>query len=133
MIVYEVTGKIVPEGGIPLSVGVIVVNVETALNILAAYEDGTPVTDKYLTVTGAVRSPKSVRVPLGITVREAVELAGGATVSDYVVVNGGPMMGVTVSPKSWVTKTTKGLIVLPVEHSLLTSLKKPLDLSLIHI
>ena len=130
VIVYEVTGKIVPEGGIPLSVGVIVVNVETALNILAAYEDGTPVTDKYLTVTGAVRSPKSVRVPLGITVREAVELAGGATVSDYVVVNGGPMMGVTVSPKSWVTKTTKGLIVLPVEHSLLTSLKKPLDKSI---
>lgn len=129
VIVYEVTGKIVPEGGIPLNVGVIVVNVETALNILAACKNGTPVTDKYLTVIGAVRSPKSVRVPLGITVKEAIDLAGGAAISDYAVVNGGPMMGMTVSPESLVTKTTKGLIVLPVGHSLLTSLKKPLERS----
>ena len=34
VIVYEVTGRIVPEGGIPVNVGVVVVNVETALNIL---------------------------------------------------------------------------------------------------
>ena len=34
--VYEVTGRIVPEGGIPLNVGVIVANVETMLNIYNA-------------------------------------------------------------------------------------------------
>ncbi|MDO5115145.1 MAG: SLBB domain-containing protein [Synergistaceae bacterium] len=130
VVVYEAAGRIVPEGGIPLNVGVIVVNVETALNILAAYEEGLPVTDKYLTVTGAVRSPKSVKVPIGITVSEAIELAGGATVADYAVINGGPMMGMTVAPDSVVTKTTKGLIVLPSGHSLLTSLKKPLERSI---
>ena len=129
VIVFEVTGKIVPEGGIPLNVGVIVVNVETALNVLAAYEDGTPVTEKYLTVTGAVRAPKSVRVPLDITVKEAIDLAGGAAVSDYAVINGGPMMGMSVSGDSLVTKTTKGLIVLPAGHCLLASLKKPLERS----
>lgn len=32
VIVYEVTGRVVPEGGIPLNVGVVVSNVETALN-----------------------------------------------------------------------------------------------------
>ena len=130
VIVYEVTKRIVPEGGIPLNVGVVVMNVETALNVLDAYNEGKPVTDKYVTLTGAVRNPKSVKVPLGITVREALELAGGPTVSDYTVINGGPMMGIPVSPDSLITKTTKGLIVLPKGHSLLLSLKKPLSRSL---
>ena len=130
VIVYEVTKRIVPEGGIPLNVGVVVMNVETALNVLDAYNEGKPVTDKYVTLTGAVRNPKSVKVPLGITVREALELAGGPTVSDYTVINGGPMMGIPVSPDSLITTTTKGLIVLPKGHSLLLSLKKPLSRSL---
>ena len=47
-------GALVPEGGIPLNVGAIVTNVETALNVLEATE-GRPVTEKYVTLTGAVR------------------------------------------------------------------------------
>lgn len=129
VIVYEVTGRIVPEGGIPINVGVVVTNVETALNVLDA-ADGHPVTDKYVTVTGAVRGPKTVKVPLGITVAEALELAGGSTVPDYRVVNGGPMMGRLVSPESVITKTTKGLIVVPAGHPLLNSLERPLNVSL---
>ncbi len=129
VIVYEVTGRIVPEGGIPINVGVVVTNVETALNVLEA-ADGHPVTDKYVTVTGAVRGPKTVKVPLGITVAEALELAGGPTVPDYRIVNGGPMMGRLVSPESVITKTTKGLIVVPAGHPLLNSLERPLNVSL---
>ena len=71
VIVYEVTGRIVPEGGIPLNVGTIVTNVETALNVLEATE-GRPVTEKYVTLTGAVHTPKTVKVPLGITVAEEI-------------------------------------------------------------
>lgn len=125
VIVYEVTGRIVPEGGIPLNVGVVVTNVETALNVLDASE-GRPVVEKYVTLTGAVRAPKTVKVPLGITVAEALALAGGPTVSDYKVVNGGPMMGKIVSVGSAVTKTTKGLIVVPAGHPLLVSLERPI-------
>ena len=109
--------------------GVVVTNVETALNVLDA-ADGHPVTDKYVTVTGAVRGPKTVKVPLGITVAEALELAGGPTVPDYRIVNGGPMMGRLVSPESVITKTTKGLIVVPAGHPLLNSLERPLNVSL---
>lgn len=124
VIVYEVTGRIVPEGGIPLNVGVVVTNVETALNVLDASE-GKPVVEKYVTLTGAVRTPKTVKVPLGITVAEALALAGGPTVSDYKVVNGGPMMGKIVGVDSTITKTTKGLIVVPAGHPLLVSLERP--------
>lgn len=125
VIVYEVTGRIVPEGGIPLNVGVVVTNVETALNVLDASQ-GKPVVEKYVTLTGAVRTPKTVKVPLGITVAQALALAGGPTVSDYKVVNGGPMMGKIVSVNSAVTKTTKGLIVVPAGHPLLVSLERPI-------
>lgn len=125
VIVYEVTGRIVPEGGIPLNVGVVVTNVETALNVLDASQGG-PVVEKYVTLTGAVRTPKTVKVPLGITVAEALALAGGPTVTDYRVVNGGPMMGKIVGVDSAVTKTTKGLIVVPAGHPLLTSLERSL-------
>lgn len=130
VIVAEATGRIVPEGGLPIHVGVVVCNVETALNLYDAYTDGAAVTQTYLTLTGEVRTPKTVRVPIGITVREALALAGGPSVSDYEVVNGGPMMGKVVSPDSRVTKTTKGLIVLSAGHSLLQSLEQPLDRTL---
>ncbi len=129
VIVYEVTGRVVPEGGIPIHVGVVVTNVETALNVLDAL-DGHPVTEKYVTLTGAVRTPKTVKVPLGITVAEALALAGGSAVADYRIVNGGPMMGRLVPPESVVTKTTKGLIVVPAGHPLLHSLERPLGVSL---
>lgn len=130
VIVYEVTGKVVPEGGIPLNVGVVVSNIETALNLLQAVETGKGLTEKYLTLTGAVENPKTVKVPLGIQVREALALAGGPTVDAFEVINGGPMMGRLVSLDSPITKTTKGLIVVPEGHPLLDSLQRPLNRSL---
>jgi len=125
VIVHEVTGRIVPEGGIPLNVGAVVANVETALNVLAAVRFGRAVTEKYVTLTGAVRTPKTVRVPLGISVRDVLELAGGAATKRFRVVNGGPMMGSVVELDSAVTKTTKGLIVVPEDHPMLQSLRLP--------
>lgn len=124
VLVYEVTGRIVPEGGIPLNVGVVVSNVETALNVLAAVRDHAPVLDKYVTITGAVSAPKTVKVPLGVTVAQMLDLAGGPTVERYQVINGGPMMGRVVAPDSVVTKTTKGLIVIPEGHPLLNGLNR---------
>lgn len=130
VLVHEVTGRIVPEGGIPLNSGAVVTNVETALNIRRMLVEKKPVTHKYVTVTGAVHNPITVRVPVGISVRQAVELAGGASAGPFVVINGGPMMGKLVSLDSTVTKTTKGLIVLPAGHMLVSSLRRPLSRSL---
>ncbi len=122
--VYEVTGRIVPEGGIPLMVGCIVSNVETMLNIYNAYYDDEPVTDSYVTFAGEVKNHITLKLPLGMTVAEALELAGGVTVDGpYVVINGGPMMGKHVPLDSKITKTTKGLIVLPESHKLIQDVK----------
>jgi len=115
-LVFDVTGRIVPEGGIPISVGAVVQNIETLINVDMALR-GVPVTDKYITIVGEVSRPVTVRVPVGITLREVIDLAGGSLVSDPVILNGGSMMGHIVrNLEDPVTKTTKLLLVLPPDH-----------------
>ncbi len=118
VLVYDVLGRIVPEGGIPLNVGCVVQNIETLYNIHAALQSQ-PMIHKYITVTGAVRQPLTVRVPIGISLRQVLGLAGGATTPDPVVLDGGAMMGNVVgSLEEPVTKRTKMLLVLPYDHQL---------------
>jgi len=118
VMVYEVTGKVVPEGGLPLMAGCVVTNVETMLNVANALA-GIPVTDTYVTITGAVRNPVTVKLPLGTPVIEALALAGVTETGGVRVIDGGPMMGrVLTDLTAPVTKVSKGLIVLPEEHPL---------------
>lgn len=126
-LVYECTGRLIPAGEIPLQVGVVVHNSETLFNMAAAVE-GRPVTRKVLTVAGEVKQPMSLAVPVGITLQELIDIAGGATTDDYTVFVGGLMMGRVVQDLSEpVTKTTGGLIVLPTSHPLVQRMVTPLE------
>ena len=87
ILVYDVLKRVVPPGGIPLAVGAVVLNVETAMNVAAAARQ--PVTEKYLTVAGAVAHPVTLRVPVGVTLSQCVAAAGGPTVPDPNYVVGG--------------------------------------------
>src|SRR5579872_5137009 len=119
-LVYTATGRLIPPAGIPLQVGCVVNNVETLYNVHLA-EQGTPVTQKFLSVCGAVREPKSFWAPVGTPFRDLLAMAGGATVGDFGVFISGLMMGtLTFDLDDVVTKTTGGLIVLPRDHYLLT-------------
>lgn len=115
-IVYEVTGRVVPPAGIPMAVGAVVNNVATVCAIAEAM-DGLPFTQKYLTVTGDVRCPTILQVPVGTSYQDCLALAGGPLARDYFIVNGGPMMGKPVTKeeasRAVVTKTTSGILVLP--------------------
>lgn len=127
-LVYEVTGRLIPPGGIPLNVGVVVCNVETFVNVAAAAE-GRPVTHKTLTIAGAVREPKTITVPIGTSLRECITAAGGATVSDPVLAIGGMMMGETTDELDRpVTKTTGGAIVLARDHHVIERKLKPVSI-----
>lgn len=117
VLVHEVLGRTVPEAGIPLHVGVVVSNVESLCNVAQALDD-IPVTQRHVTVTGEVAHPMLVRVPVGTLVEDVLAFVGGATIADYRVVDGGPMMGKVLPHTSRpVTKTTSGLLVLPPEHT----------------
>lgn len=118
VVVTDVTGRLIPVGGLPKDVGCAVNNVETFINIAQAVDEGKPVTQTSLTVTGAVAEPRTMTVPIGITAAECVEAAGGATVGDYVLLDGGAMMGKLVERDQLVTKRSGGFIVLPRDHTL---------------
>jgi Na+-translocating ferredoxin:NAD+ oxidoreductase RnfC subunit len=124
-LVYETTQRLIPPGGIPLNVGVVVCNVETFANIARAAE-GRPITHKTLTIAGAVRSPTTITVPLGTSLLECIHAAGGATVLDPVLCIGGMMMGETTTDLGRpVMKTTGGVIVLSREHHIVARKLKP--------
>lgn len=129
-LVNEVTKRVVPEMGIPLKVGCIVTNVETVINIMESIS-GKPVTHTYVTITGKVPRPITVKLPVGITYREAVKLAGLNDTKGLVFIDGGPMMGKVIDDfEVPISKTTKGIIVLEEEHSLIRRKKMSIDMAL---
>lgn len=124
--VYDVTGKVVPTGGLPLDVGAVVSNVSTLMNVADAM-DGKAVTDKYVTVGGDVQKPVTLKVPVGTPLRALIAAAGGPdSEADYMLIIGGPLMGKLCT--DWntpVTKTTGGVLVMKKDHPLV--LKKTGD------
>ena len=121
VLVYEATGRLVPETGLPLHVGCLVQNVQTIFNISRAAK-GAAVTHRLLTIAGAVSRPVTLWAPVGTAIRDVLAWAGGVqpprwserTAGDYAVVIGGPMMGrVAGDLDETLTKTTSGLLVLP--------------------
>ncbi len=116
VLIYEVTGKVVKPGGLPIESGVAVFNVETVYNVYKAVSQKLPVVDKLVSVVAEVENPVTVRVPLGTTMEEVVRMAGHVTVKNPVYFIGGPMMGFIGSGSQPVTKTTNAILVLPEEH-----------------
>jgi len=107
-------GRKVPTGGLPLDVGVVVVNVGTATAIARAVLRGKPLTHRIVTVSGAgITTPKNLLVPIGVSYGELIDCCGGLRSDAARIVAGGPMMGFTLGGlDAPVTKGTSGLTVL---------------------
>lgn len=97
VLIYNTTGRIVPEGKLPLDVGVVIMNVTTLANIEMYIETGMPLVEKLVTVDGsAVKEPKNVFVPIGTRLRDVFEFCGGFKEEPGKLLYGGPMMGTAV-------------------------------------
>jgi Na+-translocating ferredoxin:NAD+ oxidoreductase RnfC subunit len=115
LLVYDVTRRQIPKGGIPLDVGVVVQNVETLYNLGLQK----PVTEKFITISGDVDEALTLKVPIGIKWSEIVRLLK-IDISGRGFLLGGPMMGsVADNLDVPVTKADSGLLILPNDHSLL--------------
>ncbi len=130
VLIYEVTGKVVRPGGIPIECGVAVFNVETVYNVYRAIQKNTPVVDKLVSVVAEVKKPVTVRVPIGCTIDEVVKLAGGQTTANAVYFIGGPMMGRIGTGSEPVTKTTNAVLVLPEDHLIINKKKRKASIDL---
>jgi len=126
---YLVTGKSVPERGTPRDAHCAVITASEALDILNALEE-TPVTERYLTVLGAVQKPLFLKVPVGARLSACIKAAG--VIGDAALIVGGPMRGRVLSAQSAieaavVTRRTETLIVLPQNHPLIAKARLPMD------
>ncbi len=97
VLIYNTTGRIVPEGKLPLDVGVVILNVTTLTALENYVETGMPLVEKTVTVDGSsVREPKNVTVPIGTRLADLFEFCGGFKEPPKKVLYGGPMMGTAV-------------------------------------
>ena len=125
VLVRQVTGRIVPPGGLPFAVGVSVNNVITLKNIAAAAE-GKPVASRVVTIGGEINRPVTVEVPIGTRIHDLIDHAGGASVPEWDVILGGALMGPIGDRDDSITKTLGGVIVLPADHTVVRLKKEPL-------
>ena len=87
-------GRIVPSGGLPADVGVVVDNISTVKAISDAIQTGMPLIERVATVTGEkIKNPGNFIIKIGTSVRELIDYCGGFTDEDVLVKMGGPMMG----------------------------------------
>ena len=94
-LIYAVTGREVPSGGLPAAVGCAVFNAATCMAIHDAVYEGMPLIKRVVTVSGdIVMEPKNLMVPIGTAYNELLEAVGHSE-NPYKVISGGPMMGVT--------------------------------------
>ncbi len=114
-LIYSITGREVPSGGLPMAVGALVENVGTCAAIREAIVEGHPLTERIVTVTGAmVQTPKNVRARVGVALSDLVAFCGGLTGEPGKILCGGPMMGLAQgSLDAALTKTTSGVVILP--------------------
>ena len=92
-LIYAVTGREVPSGGLPAAVGCAVFNAATCKAIHDAVYEGRPLTHRIVTVSGdIVMEPKNLLVPIGTSFNELLEAVGHSE-NPYKVLSGGPMMG----------------------------------------
>ena len=97
ILVYNVTGRIVPEGARLPDVGCVVINCSTVAVFAKYIETGMPLVSRIVTVDGsAVREPKNVIAPIGTPIKELFNFCGGLKDDVKKILMGGPMMGITV-------------------------------------
>lgn len=113
-LIYSITKRKVPNGGLPADVGCIVQNVETMVAIERAVLRGRPLMRRIVTVTGgAIKEPRNFNVRLGTSVRELIEAAGGFCEEPVKIISGGPMMGIAMNSLDIpVTKGTNAILCL---------------------
>ncbi len=92
-LIQAITGRQIPSGGLPASVGCAVFNAATCKAIHDAVYQGMPLVRRIVTVSGdVVMVPKNLMVPIGCSFNDLLEAVGHRQ-NPYKVLSGGPMMG----------------------------------------
>lgn len=117
MLIEALTGRTYPTGKLPADAGVVVQNVQTAVAISRAVREGSPLIERVLTVTGAVRKPKNLRARIGTSVQSLIDYCGGFSRAPGKVILGGPLTGMAIPDTDVpIVKGTSGIVVLAADE-----------------
>lgn len=118
-IIKAITGREVPSGKLPIETGCVVVNVSSSFAIYEAVQKNKPLIDRIVTVTGnSVKNPSNFRVRFGTPASLLIEAVGGLPEGVTNIINGGPMMGKSVSVTDFpVIKGTSGIVLMTDKES----------------
>lgn len=114
-VVREVLGKLLDPTQLPSAADAVVINVETVLRVAEAIELKKPCYSKNVTVIGRLNGGNEphvfMDVPVGTSVGELIERAGGIDGEYGEIIMGGPFTGKATEESAPITKTTGGIIV----------------------
>ena len=114
-LIAAVTGRQVPPPpALPLSVGVVVCNVSSAIAIYEAVQKNKPLIERVVTITGKeIGQTHNFMVRFGTSLDYLLSLSGGLPEGDVKVLNGGPMMGrAIVDTTAPIIKGCSGITIL---------------------
>lgn len=114
-LIEAITGRQVPSGALPISVGAIVQNVGTTFAVYEAVQKNKPLFERIVTVTGKeVKNPCNVRARIGTPFKNLIDIAGGLPSDTGKVISGGPMMGKALPNIDIpVAKGSSGILIIP--------------------
>lgn len=112
-LIKEMLNKEVPQGGLPLDIGILVHNVGTILAIYEAVAYGKPLYERVVTMTGpGIKEPGNYLARVGTPVKQLIEEAGGYLGDPAKLIIGGPMMGLAqYTDDVPVVKGTTGVLI----------------------
>lgn len=118
-IINAVTGREVPSGKLPIETGCVVINVASTFAIYEAVQKNKPLVSRIVTVTGkSVKKPSNFLTRIGTSSALLIEAAGGLPDDTANIINGGPMMGKSVSVTDFpVIKGTSGILLMNIEEA----------------
>ncbi len=113
-LIKALTGREVPSGKLPISVGCIVNNVGTAFAVYEAVQKNKPLVERVVTITGkGLKEPGNFLVRIGTSIADLLAHCGYNADHEAKIVSGGPMMGKAVTtPDIPMVKGTSGILVL---------------------
>ena len=113
-LIYTITGREVPSGGLPMHVGCVVQNVGTLAAIYEAVRFGIPLIRRITSVTGeGIKKPSNFKVRIGTLASYLIENAGGLKPGVMKIISGGPMMGFAQYTTEFpITKGSSGILAL---------------------
>lgn len=96
---------------LPIEKGIVVNNIST-IYAIGRLLKGYPLTERVITVSGDLATPKSIRIKNGTLVGDILKDLNIEN-DDYIVIAGGPMMGKEITPDFVLTNQVNCLLIMP--------------------